>query len=69
MSKNLLKYYNSLPKRTCPKTDFVRSVMQECEVSFPTVMNWISGKTRPLDNSHIGVLSRLTGIPEKEIFV
>lgn len=69
MSKNLLNFYNSLPKRTCPKTEFVRSVMMECKVSFPTVMNWISGKTKPQDNRHIEALSRLTGIPEKEIFV
>jgi len=69
MSKNLLNFYNSLPKRTCPKTEFVRSVMTECNVSFPTVMNWISGKTKPFDSSHVEVLSKLTGIPQNEIFV
>lgn len=55
-------YYESLSEATHPKTEFLNSVAQECNVSFTTARNWVTGRTKPMNPRHIEVLTRLTGI-------
>lgn len=64
----LMGYYESLPKSSYPKKDFVSLIMRECDVSYTTARNWVKGHTRPMSNKQIAVLSEITGIPKEELW-
>ena len=64
----LKDYYESLPKTTSPKTEFLKRVVDECGVSFGTAINWAKRGMHPADETHLPTLSKLTGIPEEELF-
>lgn len=69
MSKLVLKnYYDSLPKRTAPKTIFIREVAARCGIVENTVRYWIKGESKPVNPEHLKVLSELTGIEEERLF-
>lgn len=61
-----LDYYKAIPM--FPKRDFVRKLMELCEVSENTVYNWVSGRSKPQKESHYRILSEITGIEEKSLF-
>lgn len=61
-------YYDSLPKATHPKSDFLRSVAKRCDVSVCTVRNWTRYGFRPNRKEHIRVLSEITGIPVENLW-
>lgn len=66
--KTLKEYYNSLPERTSPKTEFVNAVAEKCEVSPQTVRFWIRGLFKPSRKEFYKALSQMTGIPEENLF-
>lgn len=69
MSKLVLtNYYDSLPKLSAPKTDFVREVALKCGVVEPTVRLWVKGESRPSNPEHLKILSDITGIEESKLF-
>ena len=64
----LKDYYDSLPKASCPKSDFIMSVANECGVTYNTVCNWIRGAYQPTKEHYVEVLSKHTGIPKEELW-
>lgn len=64
----LKDYYENLPKATYPKKNFLAQVMNECDVSFTTANNWMKGHTKPVKESQILALSRITGIKKEELW-
>jgi hypothetical protein len=69
MSKTLLnEYYQSLPEQIAPKTDFIRTIAEKCNVGEPTVRLWVKGKTKPANPEHVKLISVETGIPEDMLF-
>jgi hypothetical protein len=64
----LTHYYDSLPKLSAPKTNFVREVANKCNVVEATVRLWIKGDTKPSDEKHLKILSEITGIPTNKLF-
>lgn len=61
-------YYESLPPRTSPKTEFVKEIVATCNVDLNTAKLWVRGKTTPSNPEHRRILSKVTGIPEEELF-
>ena len=64
----LLGYYNALPPRTFPKTQFVEDVAARCGVDEASVRNWFMGRNRPKTDEQKEVLSQMTGIPVNELW-
>ena len=71
----LTDYYNLRPTAIYPKTELVDEILKACEEAFGegcvnryTILNWCSGKTTPQDSKFIPVLSKVTGISEKDLF-
>lgn len=72
----LTEYYNLKPTAIYPKTEFVDEILKACEdefgegcVSRATVINWCNGTTRPNDSKFLAVISKVTGIKVKDLFV
>ncbi|MBR6269830.1 MAG: hypothetical protein IKR30_04575 [Bacteroidales bacterium] len=65
---SLAEYYESLPPRTSPKTEFVKELVAVCNVDLNTAKLWVRGKTTPSNPEHRRIMSRVTGIPEEELF-
>ena len=61
-------YYESLPPRTSPKAEFVKEIVAVCNVDLNTAKLWVRGKTTPSNPEHRRILSKVTGIPEEELF-
>lgn len=66
--QTLKDFYESLPKQTSPKSDFVREVAERCDLSEQTVRFWLYDKFRPSRKEFLRVLSEMTGIPEENLF-
>lgn len=66
-SNKLKEYYENLPEKSNPKTDFVNQVAFRANVSTNTVRNWIDG-TKPANPKHINIISEITGISAEELF-
>lgn len=66
--KTLKFYYDSLPKQTSPKSDFIREVAERCKLSEQTVRFWIYDKFKPSREEFYEVLSEMTGIPKDDLF-
>jgi hypothetical protein len=71
----LTEYYNKKPTAIYPKTEFVDELLKACETEFgdgcvnrATILNWCSGKTKPIDSKFIPILAKVTGIKEKDLF-
>ena len=63
------------PTAVYPKTEFVDEILKACEKEFgegcisrASVLNWCSGDTKPSDSKFLSVLSKVTGINEKDLF-
>lgn len=65
---SLQKFYKNIPEQSSPKSDFIARVAKELSVSEATVRLWVYGKTKPRDVSHLSKLSKITGIPEDQLF-
>ena len=65
---SLTTFYQNLPERSAPKSEFVRKVARRCNVGEATVRMWVKGKTKPSMNEHLEILSEETGITTKELF-
>ncbi len=65
----LKDYYQSLPRATYPKTDFLNVLIQRCNVSATTVRNWVIYGMKPSNKEHIKVLVETTGIKEDDLWV
>lgn len=61
-------YYQGLPERTSPKSDFVRELAMRCGVGPTTVRNWIFFNTRPSKPEYIKIISEMTGIRESDLW-
>ena len=64
----LAEFYDNLPPRTSPKSDFVREIMASCHVEHVTVRQWVKGKSSPSNPEHRKLLAKVTGVPEEELF-
>ena len=64
----LKEYYDGLPEKSAPKSDFIREVTRVCGVTPCTVRNWIKGSFNPGRREQRSILARITGIPERELF-
>lgn len=65
----LREYYQSLPSRPVPpKTKLVRDIMSNCGVEAITARAWLKGQNIPSNPEHRAIISRMTGIPEDELF-
>jgi hypothetical protein len=71
----LKEYYNLKPTAIYPKTEFVDELLRACEEAFgegcisrATVLNWCNGETKPSDSRYIPIISKVTGIKEKDLF-
>ncbi len=65
---NLKSYYQNLPERSAPKSEFVRKLATMCGVGEPAVRLWIAGKSKPAKKEHYDVISKLTGIDKDKLF-
>ena len=72
----LSENYNMKPTAIYPKTEFVDELLKACEDAFgaecvtrATILNWCSGKTKPVDSKFIKVLSKVSGIKEEDLFL
>lgn len=65
---SLADYYDNLPPRTAPKAEFLREIVATCNVDLNTAKLWVRGKTTPGNPDHRRLLSKVTGIPEEELF-
>jgi hypothetical protein len=65
---NLTVYYQNLPERSAPKSDFIRTVARKCNVGEPTVRMWVKGKTKPSNREHINILAQETGLDASDLF-
>lgn len=65
---SLPEFYESLPKASYPKTEFVMKVAEACNVHVATARNWVLGNTKPVDSAHVKVLSEMTGIPMEKLW-
>lgn len=66
---SLKGYYNALPERSAPKTDFLREIVTKCDgVTETTARNWCLYGIRPKKAEHRRVLSELTGIREEDLW-
>lgn len=66
--RTLREYYDTLPKASHPKTDFINEVAVEAGVSTATVRNWMVYGMRPQNKAHIDILVEKTGIPAEELW-
>lgn len=64
----LLGYYQNLPERTSPKSDFIRELSERCGVHPTTIRNWIFFNTRPSNPEYIKIISEMTGIKECDLW-
>ena len=71
----LNEYYNLRPKAIYPKTDLINEILNECIkekgegcVCRGTVINWVTGVTKPDDDRFLPVISKVTGIPQDQLF-
>lgn len=64
----LKEFYDKLPGQSAPKADFVREIVAACGVEQVTAKFWVKGKTIPSNPEHRRILSKVTGIPEEELF-
>lgn len=67
-TNGLREYYNGLEDYITPKKDLIDKIAKACNVSIPTVRNWIYGKHTPSNSAHIKVVSEITGVSEKDLF-
>lgn len=65
---NLTQYYESLPKSTFPKKEFINKIMQSCDVSYTTARNWVKGNNKPLTEEQKNKVSSLCGIPVEQLW-
>ncbi len=65
---NLQEFYKSIPERTSPKSDWIKTTAEKLGVSKATVRTWVYGKNQPRDSRILKQLSEITGIPENELF-
>lgn len=68
---NLRKYYTNI-QNNFDKNKFILTVMDQCRVNYPTVRSWIAKDTakykripKPI---YRGILSKITGIDEENLF-
>lgn len=71
----LNEYYRLKPKAIYPKTELIDEILSECVKQFGegcvcrgTVVNWVTGVTQPDDEKFLPVISKVTGIKEKDLF-
>jgi hypothetical protein len=71
----LTEYYKLKPKAIYPKTELIDEILNECirefgegDVCRGTVLNWVTGVTRPSDDKYLPVISKVTGIPQHQLF-
>lgn len=71
----LNEYYNLRPAAVYPKTELIDEILKACIEAFgekcvsrATIQNWCSGDTTPSDSKFIPILSKVTGIAEKDLF-
>lgn len=69
-AKSLKDFYNKLPESrvVSPKGDFLRELVNRCNVTYTTARNWIVYGMRPSNKENLKILSELTGIPEDHLF-
>jgi len=65
---NLQEFYKSIPERTSPKSDWIKTTAEKLGVSKATVRTWVYGKNKPRDKRLSEELSKITGIPEYDLF-
>lgn len=65
---SLMGYYESLPNPVTPKRQLIIDIMQRCNVVETTAFNWVKGRSKPTDSSHIQVLVELTGIKAEDLW-
>lgn len=71
----LNEYYNLRPKAIYPKTELIDEILSECIKAYGegcvcrgTVLNWVTGVTKPDDDRFLPVISKVTGIPQDQLF-
>lgn len=57
-------YYNSLPKSESPRSNLIKEISLNCDVSQTTARNWVLYGVKPKVKEHISFLSMITGIKE-----
>lgn len=65
---NLQEYYKNIPEKSAPKSEWIRETARRLNVSEGSVRLWVNGKMRPRDERIYSELSKITGIPENELF-
>ena len=65
---DLVGYFSSIPKYSCPRKAKLEEVMERCNVSEQTARNWCIYGIKPKDYEHVRILSEITGIPEKDLW-
>ena len=69
LEKMTLKcYFDSIPKYTSPRKDFISEVAHKCGVTEQTVRNWCIYGIKPSDYKYLKVLSEVTGIGVNDLF-
>lgn len=62
-------YYNNLPEPTYPKSEFINKVAIACGVTVTMARNWVLYGMKPKKTEHIKFLSKITGIPEHNLWI
>lgn len=65
---NFASFYDALPDVEAPKTEFIRSLSKRCGVVEQTARTWVKGRSIPKEESHLKIISEMTGISINELF-
>lgn len=57
--KTLREFYDNLPDRTAPKTEFLNKVAERCRVTPVTVLNWVKYGMKPIRKEHRQILAEV----------
>ena len=61
-------YYEKIPQRNAPRSEFIQRVALRCGVSAQTVRNWCLYGIKPQSYQHVKVLCEMTGLTEEELW-
>lgn len=64
----LAEYYDSLPKATAPKADFIKQMMQKCGVTQQAIYRWLKKGATPSTKEHCDIIAEIAKMPAEELF-
>lgn len=64
----LPEHYQNLPKPTVPKTELVKAICEQCNVTLQSAQNWVLNGIMPANKEHCDIVAAIVGLPAEELF-